>query len=115
MQHSIGKSLSFASLPRWLRGRSLPSGSLSLIHGVLSAPNITPSIDAPVGGGSDWAGYDYVASGLRSNLPLILQHGLATEEEVDIDTFAERLRAEVVGQQGVIMLPTFIGAWARLP
>jgi hypothetical protein len=72
-------------------------------------------LDAPVGGGSDWAGYDYMASGLRSNLSYILQHGVAMEEEVDIDTFAERLRVEVVGQQGVIMLPTFIGAWARRP
>ncbi len=78
-------------------------------------PAPTMHLDAPVGGGLDWAGYDYMASGLRSMLPYILQHGVATEEEVDIDTFAERLRAEVVGQQGVVMSQTFIRAWARLP
>ena len=68
---------------------------------------------APVGGEGGWSGYDYMASGLRSNLPSIVQHGVATEEEVGIETFARRLHDEVVGQGGVIALPTFVGAWAR--
>jgi hypothetical protein len=34
---------------------------------------------------------------------------------VDIETLADRLRAEVVGQRGVQMLPIVMGAWARKP
>ena len=105
-------------VPEMFRRAGLETQMGFKLHRIFLAaglPAPTMHLYAPVGGGSDWAGYDYMANGLRSNLPHILQHGVATEEEVDIDTFAERLRAEVVGQQGVIMLPTFIGAWARLP
>ena len=47
-------------------------------------------------------------------LPLILKLGIATEEEeVDIDTMAERLRAETLGADGVVKSPDLVGAWAR--
>lgn len=72
-------------------------------------------LDAPVGGGADWPGYAYVADTLRSLLPMLEQMGLVTAEDVDIETLAERLRAEVVSQQGVQMLPIVIGAWTRKP
>jgi hypothetical protein len=39
--------------------------------------------------------------------------GMATAEDVVIETLADRLRAEAVGQRGVQMLPITIGAWAR--
>ena len=71
------------------------------------------SLFAPVGGGTNFDGYDYMASGLRSNLPHIVKLGVATEEEVAPDSFAERLRAEVVASKGVFSLPTFVGAWSR--
>jgi hypothetical protein len=41
--------------------------------------------------------------------------GVASAEEVGVDTLADRLRAEVVGQRGVQMLPIVVGAWARKP
>ncbi|MGH3088043.1 MAG: class I SAM-dependent methyltransferase [Rubrobacteraceae bacterium] len=105
-------------VPEMFRRAGLdPQMGLKLHQTFLAAglPTPTMHLDAPVGGGPDWAGFDYIAGGLRSNLPHILRHEVATEEEVDIDTFAERIRAEVVGHEGVIMLPTFVGAWARLP
>jgi SAM-dependent methyltransferase len=70
-------------------------------------------IDAPAGGGSDFGGYEYIASGLRSNLPLLLQFGIARPEEIDIETFAARLRREIVEQNGMMALPAFVGAWAN--
>jgi ubiquinone/menaquinone biosynthesis C-methylase UbiE len=79
----------------------------------LPAPQMR--LDAPLGGGPDWAGYAYIAESIRSILPLMLKFGVATAEEVDIDTLAARFRDEVVRQQGVVMLPTFVGAWARTP
>jgi hypothetical protein len=48
---------------------------------------------------------------LRSMLPLILKLGIATEEEVEIDTMAQRLRADVVASGGVIKTPELVGAW----
>ncbi|UFX43886.1 hypothetical protein HAP47_0032465 [Bradyrhizobium sp. 41S5] len=39
--------------------------------------------------------------------------GVATEADRALDSFAERLRREVVATQGVFALPTFVGAWSR--
>jgi ubiquinone/menaquinone biosynthesis C-methylase UbiE len=77
----------------------------------LPAPQL--HLEAPLGGGSDWAGYSYMAEAMRSILPLLLKFGVATAEEVAIDTLALRFRQEVVNQQGVVMLPTFVGAWSQ--
>lgn len=51
----------------------------------------------------------------RSLLPAILAAGIATEEEVDIDTLAERLRVDSgpIGRVGC--WPMVIGAFARKP
>jgi hypothetical protein len=39
--------------------------------------------------------------------------GIATAEEVGIDTLAERLRAEAVARDATLFAPAFIGAWVR--
>jgi ubiquinone/menaquinone biosynthesis C-methylase UbiE len=72
-------------------------------------------LDAPVGGGEDWPGYAYVADTVRSLLPMMEQMGLVSAEDVDIDTLADRLRAEALELRGVQMLPILMGAWARKP
>jgi SAM-dependent methyltransferase len=66
-----------------------------------------------VGGGADWHGYAYVADALRSLLPLVERFGVATAEEVAIDTLAARLRAETLACGGTVKLPDLVGAWAR--
>jgi predicted ATPase len=43
----------------------------------------------------------------------ILKLGIATDEEVEIDTLAERLRAETLETDGVVKTPDLVGAWAR--
>lgn len=78
-------------------------------------PDPQMHLDAAVGGGSDWAGYDYMASLVRTLLPSFVEHGIATAEEVGIETFAERLREQVVGQQGVASTWSFVTAWAHKP
>jgi SAM-dependent methyltransferase len=77
----------------------------------LRAPQLR--LEAPIGGGEDWPGYAYVADTIRSLLPMLEQVGLVSAEEVEVDTLADRLRAEVVGGRGVQMLPIVVGAWAR--
>jgi SAM-dependent methyltransferase len=69
--------------------------------------------DTPVGGGTDWPGYAYVADTVRSLLPFLERVGMVRGEEVDVDTLEDRLRAEVTGQDGVQLLPAVVGAWAR--
>ena len=72
-------------------------------------------LEASVGGGLGWGGYEDAAETLRSLLPLIVKLGIATEEEVGIDTLAERLRGETVAADGVVRAPGVVGAWARRP
>jgi ubiquinone/menaquinone biosynthesis C-methylase UbiE len=59
--------------------------------------------------------YDYIAATIRSLLPVMQKTGVATAEEVMIDDLADRLRAEAVVHQACIILPTLVGAWARMP
>lgn len=51
----------------------------------------------------------------RSLLPGIVAAGVATEEEVDIDTLAERLRADTGPVGRISFWPTVIGAYATKP
>ena len=76
----------------------------------LPAPEM--HLDAAAGGGPDWPGYEYMARLIRTLLPQITGFGVATEEDVGIDTLADRLRAEI-GDDGVAVTWGFITAWAR--
>ncbi len=78
-------------------------------------PAPTMQLFTPVGGGSDWAGYDLLADTLRSLLPKIMEYGIASADEVDIDSFAERFRNEFVRTGSVSNLPAHVGAWAIKP
>ena len=70
--------------------------------------------------GGQWEdGTDAVAHGLlagvvRTLLPAMTAHGIATAAEIDIDTLEDRLRAASEGSVG-IMAPLLISAWARTP
>ena len=57
----------------------------------------------------------YVVNLLRSLMPKILEYGIATEEEVAIDTFEERYVNEVLTQPIVVQWWPCVGAWARKP
>ncbi len=56
-----------------------------------------------------------VIAGLaRSLLPVMERAKIATAEEVDIDTLAERLRDEAIEKgESVAYWPRLVGAWAR--
>jgi len=79
----------------------------------LPAPQMR--MEALMGSGPDWAGYDYLEQTFRSMLPATLKFGIATAEEVSIDTLADRLRKEVSQVDGVIMLSHVVGAWTHVP
>lgn len=77
----------------------------------LPAPEIR--YEAAIGGGPSWVGYEWFAGSLRSVLPLIIKFGIATAEEVEIESLEERLREELVNQGGVARLPALVSAWTR--
>src|SRR4029453_1052005 len=71
---------------------------------------------ALIGAGDQWIGRFAAAFGagiLRSLLPVILEHGLATESGLGLDTFDERYIGEVVRQGTVVQWIPFVGAWGR--
>jgi hypothetical protein len=65
--------------------------------------------------GPDAASYAWITDAIRSMLPLIERFGVATAAEVDIDTLAERLRAETVAVDAVLKTPDVVSAWTRAP
>jgi SAM-dependent methyltransferase len=82
----------------------------------LPAPQV--HLEVPLGGGPDFPGYEYVASTLRSVLPLLERLGHISPAEIaelQLETLAERLRAEVSAGGGVIAVPAVVGAWVSTP
>ncbi len=65
--------------------------------------------------GPDSQAYAWIEQLTRTLLPLMLKVGVATAEDVQIDTLASRMRDETVAKNAVLVLPPFIGAWARKP
>jgi ubiquinone/menaquinone biosynthesis C-methylase UbiE len=79
------------------------------------AAGLAPSLlgTSRVEEGPDAAAYEYVAETVRSLLPRILEFGLATAEEVDVDTLADRLRDAAVAGHHRFTLPRLVGSWSR--
>ena len=79
------------------------------------AAGLAPSLlgTSRVEEGSDAYAYEYVAETVRSLLPRIIEFGLATEAEVDVDTLADRLREAALTGRHRFTLPRLVGAWSR--
>jgi SAM-dependent methyltransferase len=76
-------------------------------------PGPSMRMDAIVGGGSESPVYEIVTEVVRSLLPAMERLNIATANDLDISTLAQRLRDEVVSVNGVTMSPALIGAWSR--
>lgn len=72
-------------------------------------------LESPIGAAKTWAGYRYMATIFQSLLPLLERYGLATAEQVGVDTLATRLREEVLTSKRPFFLPLHITAHAVLP
>src|SRR5437762_4039244 len=79
----------------------------------LEAPQMVG--DALVGAERDWVERfaRYGTNTLRSLMPQVVRHGVATAEEIAIETFERRYREEVLDQGSVLEWFTCVGAWAR--
>lgn len=119
---AIPPSPEYARVARWIRA-GLGQAGVELqiafklprvfVDAGLPAPHL--HLYAPMGAGADWVGYEYLAHTVRSIVPLLVRYGIATEEEVDIDMLANRLRQEVASQRGTAVLVHHVGAWTRKP
>jgi len=69
---------------------------------------------SPVGCGTHWPGYEYMAGVVGSLLPLMERTGIATAQLIDVDTLADRLRNDSTANERVGFLPRIVGAWARI-
>ncbi len=86
----------------------------SFIAAGLPAPTLATHVGAL---GSQDPAVDHIAEfivmGLRGIMPAIIKHGLATAQELDIETYAKRMAEEFRARGGMLTSPVFIGAWAR--
>jgi ubiquinone/menaquinone biosynthesis C-methylase UbiE len=78
-------------------------------------PEPRMELNAPVGGGPRWGGYEFAAGTVWSLSPLLERFGIATAEEVGVETLAGRLREETVASGGVVKPPEMVSAWAQKP
>jgi ubiquinone/menaquinone biosynthesis C-methylase UbiE len=65
--------------------------------------------------GPDAQGYAWIAELTRTLLPVMQQTGVATADEIGLDSLASRIRDEVVRKNAVLVMPPLIGAWAHKP
>ncbi|MCY3741447.1 MAG: methyltransferase domain-containing protein [Candidatus Poribacteria bacterium] len=78
-------------------------------------PPPTMHLESPIGAEKTWAGYRYMATIFQSLLPLLEKYGLATAEQVDVNTLAARIRQEVIASKRPFFLPLHVTAYATLP
>lgn len=71
-------------------------------------------IDGFIGGVED-VSPTLFANVVRMLVPQLEALGVASAEQIQIDTLEERMRADLAKTGGVMSTPLLIGAWARLP
>jgi SAM-dependent methyltransferase len=112
----------FDKLNTWLKGVQVQDGpdyhlGLKMQHLYqrvgLDTPQLT--LDAPLGTGSNWTGYQYLAETVEMLEIPMQQRGIALPAEIGTSDLAEKIRQEAVENNAVIVLPAIIGAWSRKP
>jgi ubiquinone/menaquinone biosynthesis C-methylase UbiE len=83
--------------------------SSAFLEASLPAPHL--HYEAAIGAGPEWAGYEVLAGVVHDLLPLLQKYGIATAEDIRIETLAARLREEVASAGGVARLPALVSAW----
>jgi hypothetical protein len=89
----------------------------SKLYSTFRAAGLTPQMvgTSRVEAGGDSLAFDFMADTIRTLLPSMVQLGITTAEEADVDTLADRLRSAVLAGDHCFIFPRVIGAWARVP
>jgi SAM-dependent methyltransferase len=109
------QSLQWISAAARRLGMDLEMG-LKLHETFVSAglPAPTLRLEASIGAGDRSAAPEVAVELITTLLPAIERFGIASREEIGLDTLGHRLRAEVAAESAVVILPSLIGAWAQL-
>jgi len=84
----------------------------TFLHAGLPPPAM--SAVTPIACGPDTPGFEYLVEVLRSLLPFIERAGIATADQVGIETRAALLHADAIANERVTFLPRAVGAWTRI-
>jgi len=88
------------TLYQTFKAAGLPAPQMEIDGFISGAEGISPALFANV---------------VRTLVPQLEALGVATADQVQIDTLEERMRADLAKTGGVMSTPLLIGAWARLP
>jgi SAM-dependent methyltransferase len=77
-------------------------------------PAPTLSLDAGIWGGDGKPAAILAAEVVRSLLPVLVKHGIATEHQVAVDSLQDRIQQEVLAGGGVAISPSLVGAWTTV-
>ena len=115
-----GASPLFDTCAEWIRATFRKAGFEPNMGGLLFSafrkaglPDPEMALEGRIDGRVGSAAYSGVAEEVRSLLPAMVKHGVASEEEVEIETLALRLELEITRTGSVVLMPPLIGAWAR--
>ncbi len=88
----------------------------SMLYGAYRTAGLNPQLHGTcrIEHGPDAVAYDFAAQALRTLMPAIEAHGIATTAEVEPETIANRLRDAAVAGDHCIFLPRLVGAWATV-
>lgn len=88
------------ALPRIFREAGLPAPRMLLGARVEAGP------DSPI--------YAQISEVTRTLQPLMLATGMAGEDDIGVETLADRIREEAVALDATLVSPSLIGAWTRV-
>lgn len=110
----------FTEAMSWVNGAFMRAGACPTIGSRLSLLLAGAGLTQPQGfgvqsyhGPDDPRGPALLGAVVRSLEPRIVDAGLATPEQIDIDSLERRVAAELRKANAVVMLPTLAGAWGR--
>jgi ubiquinone/menaquinone biosynthesis C-methylase UbiE len=118
---TVPETPQFRRCLEWVRslyeGAALIPDSGSRLGATFRAAGLTPSMSGAckIESGAEGFGYAWLAQTVRSLLPAMVQLGVATPEEVGVETLEDRLRQEARDSGACLICPLMVGAWARTP
>ena len=113
----------FMDVMQWIRGAFAHSGAHTNLgfelYDRMRDAGLEPAMpiaEVPLSAGADESAHERWASLARSLAPKIIEYGLATEAELNIDTLDERLRSEllVAGTTVPLLSGILVGQSARM-
>jgi ubiquinone/menaquinone biosynthesis C-methylase UbiE len=120
--HSFPFSTTYDRILRWIVQIIEAAGAhadmglrLRTTFRMAGLPAPAQSMHARVDGGPGAPVYAYIVESLRSMMPLGERFGIVALSTREIDDLERTLREEVTASGGVLVSPTIVSGWCRLP